>query len=153
MPRLQSAFPKRGGSKKKGQEEEKKKKCKKSKGVLAKTLSKIWRIDLQEAKKTLKCTTQMLRCEGSASLSWNYSTNDRMLQYKQLNEHFFMDMFFATKSMARSSRESVLPVQMSVPSIPVRRLRLRCGGKASSRRASNTDTRAKTSLDATSDEL
>ena len=55
--------------------------------------------------------------------------------------------------MARSSKLSVDPVQMSVPSIPVRLRLRRCGGKASSRRASNTDTRAKTSFDATSDEL
>jgi hypothetical protein len=34
----------------------------------------------------------------------NYSTSDRMLRYKRINEKFFMDTFFATKKAGKSSR-------------------------------------------------
>ena len=37
-------------------------------------------------------------------LSCNYGTNDRMLRYKHLHEHFFMDMLFATNKAKKSSR-------------------------------------------------
>ena len=47
-------------------------------GVKASHLSKIWGIDIQTARITLKVTTQ-LRQQDTGSLSQNFSTNDSML--------------------------------------------------------------------------
>ena len=74
------------------------------KGVSAQYLSKIWKIDLDSAKKTLNVTTQKCKRADDPSLSRNYSTNDRMLRYKRINQYFFMDTFFATKKAGKSSR-------------------------------------------------
>ena len=74
------------------------------KGVSAEQLSKVWRIDLETAKRTLEVTTQRCQRSEDPTLSRNYSTNDRMLRYKRINEHFFMDTFFATKKAGKSSR-------------------------------------------------
>ena len=53
-----------------------------SRGVDAKHLAKIWRIDLEKAEKTIELTTQRLsRSEGNR-LSRNYGTSDRMLRYR-----------------------------------------------------------------------
>lgn len=78
--------------------------AKDSKGVKADHLSKIWKIDLQSAKRTLDVTTQLVKHTADPSLSRNYSTNDRMLRYKRIREHFFMDTFFAKKTGGKSSR-------------------------------------------------
>ena len=51
------------------------------KGVNAEHLSKVWRIDLETAKQTLDVTTQLCKRTTDPTLSHNYSTNDRMLQY------------------------------------------------------------------------
>jgi hypothetical protein len=48
-------------------------------GVTAKHLSKVWKIDVETAKRTIEVTTQLRQHEADASLSRNYSTNDRML--------------------------------------------------------------------------
>jgi hypothetical protein len=72
-------------------------------GVTAKHLSKVWKIGVKTAKRTVEVTTQLRQHEADASLSRNYSTNDRMLQYKRINSHFFTDAFFATKK-AKSQR-------------------------------------------------
>ena len=75
-----------------------------SRGVNAETLSKIWRIDLETAQRTIDVTSQRcVRSEG-ASLSRNYSTNDRMLRYRRIDQHFFMDTFFATSKKGQSTR-------------------------------------------------
>ena len=74
------------------------------KGVNAEKLSKIWRIDLQTAKRTLDVTSQNCSKSHGSSLSRNYSTNDRMLRYKRIHQYFFMDTFFATKKAKSSSR-------------------------------------------------
>jgi hypothetical protein len=66
-------------------------------GVTAKHLSKVWKIDVDTAKRTIEVTTQLSQHEADASLSRNYSTNDRMLRYKRINSHFFTDTFFVTK--------------------------------------------------------
>ena len=50
-------------------------------GVKASYLSKIWGIDIETARRTLKVTTQ-LRQQDTGSLLRNSSTNDRMLRYK-----------------------------------------------------------------------
>jgi hypothetical protein len=74
------------------------------KGVKAEHLSKIWKIDLEDAERTLGITTQHSKRTDNPALSRNYSTNDRMLRYKRINEYFFMDTFFATKKAGKSSR-------------------------------------------------
>ena len=74
------------------------------KGVSAEYLSKIWRIDLKDAKRTLDATTQLLKRSENATLSRNYTTSDRMLRYRRINEHFFMDTFFSTKKAGKSAR-------------------------------------------------
>ena len=50
------------------------------KGVTAQDLSRLWRIDLETAKRTLEVTTQLQRREDDPSLTRNYKTNDRMLR-------------------------------------------------------------------------
>ena len=67
-------------------------------------LSKIWRISHEDAKRTIEVTTQNSVRTQDPTLSRNYGTNDRMLRYKRINTHFFMDTFFATKKGGRSSR-------------------------------------------------
>ena len=76
----------------------------KPKGVSAELLSKIWRIDLESAKRTINVTTQHCVRKESHHLSRNHSTNDRMLRYKRIKEHFFMDTFFAKKKGGKSTR-------------------------------------------------
>jgi hypothetical protein len=72
-------------------------------GVTAKHLSKVWKIDVETAKRTIDVTTQLRQHEADSSMSRNYSTNDRMLRYKRINSHFFTDTFFVTKK-AKSQR-------------------------------------------------
>jgi hypothetical protein len=72
-------------------------------GVTAKHLSKVWKIDVDTAKRTIDVTTQLRQHDADASISRNYSTNDRMLRYKRINSHFFTDTFFVTKK-AKSQR-------------------------------------------------
>ena len=78
----------------------------KPKGIDAEHLSKVWRIDLEAAQRTLEVTTQHSRRTDNPTLSRNYGTNDRMLRYKRINEYFFMDTFFATKKSGKSSRQN-----------------------------------------------
>ena len=78
----------------------------KSKGINAAHLAKIWQIDLDLAEKTLGITTQNSQRTDDPKLSRNYGTNDRMLRYKRIREHFFMDTFFATKKAGKSSRKN-----------------------------------------------
>ena len=51
-------------------------------------------------------TSQNSKRTDNPTLSRNYGTNDRMLQYKRINEYFFMDTFFATKKAGKSSRSN-----------------------------------------------
>ena len=74
-----------------------------SKGVTAKDLSKIWRIDVETVKRTLQVTSQLRKQDGDNSLSRNVSTNDRMLRYKQTKCFFFTDTFYVT-GKAKSTR-------------------------------------------------
>ena len=75
-----------------------------SRGVDPKHLSKIWRINHEDAQRTIDVTTQMSIQTDDPVLSRNYSTNDRMLRYKRIKDLFFMDTFFATKKGGQSSR-------------------------------------------------
>ena len=70
----------------------------------AEHLSKVWRIDLETAKKTLDITSQNCNRVDNSDLSRNYSTNDKMLRYRRIKDHFFMDTFFATSKAGKSSR-------------------------------------------------
>ena len=56
--------------------------------VTAKHLSKVWRIDTNTAQRTLDVTTQLLCRTNDPNLSRNYSTNDQMIQYKRIDQHF-----------------------------------------------------------------
>jgi hypothetical protein len=73
------------------------------KGVSAKELLKVWKIDHNTAKRTLKVMSQRRKHEGDSTLSRNVSTNDRMIRYRRLNSHFFTDTMFVTKK-ATSTR-------------------------------------------------
>ena len=76
----------------------------KSKGVDPAHLSKIWKIDLKMAERTLDVVSQFSKRTDDPKLSGKYGTNDRMLQYRRITEYFFMDTFFATKKAGKSSR-------------------------------------------------
>ena len=67
-------------------------------------LAKIWRIDRETAKRTLQVTSQRRKHSPNINLTRNYSTKDKMLRYKRLNDYFFMDTFFASAKGAVSSR-------------------------------------------------
>ena len=67
------------------------------KGVKPVDLTKLWRIDVDTARRTLEITTQLKQQETDGNLSHNFSTNDRMLRYRRINSHFFTDTFFVTK--------------------------------------------------------
>jgi hypothetical protein len=75
-----------------------------TKGVTAEYLSKVWRIDIDDAAMSIKANTQRCVRSTGANLNRNYSTNDRMLRYKRIHQHFFMDTFFATKKAGKSTR-------------------------------------------------
>ena len=66
-------------------------------GVTPEHLSKIWCILQEDARRTINMTTQTSVQMQDPTLSRNYGTNDRMLQYKRIQDYFFMDTFFATK--------------------------------------------------------
>ena len=72
-------------------------------GIKPEHLSKIWRIDMDTARKTLDITSQRSVRKDNPKLSRNYGTNDRMLRYKHLKDYFFMDTLFATKKASVSS--------------------------------------------------
>jgi hypothetical protein len=72
--------------------------------VQAEHLSKIWRIDMETAAKTLDITSQNCDRKQATDLNRNYATNDKMLRYKRIKEFFFMDTFYATRKAGTSSR-------------------------------------------------
>lgn len=65
--------------------------------------SKIWKISQEDAQRTIENTTQRCVRNPGPSLKRDFNTNDRMLRYKRLNEYFFMDTFYATKSKTLKS--------------------------------------------------
>jgi hypothetical protein len=81
-------------------------------GSDAEHLSKVWRISTEAAERTLDITTENSKRTDDPKLSRNYGTNDRMLRYKRINEHFFMDTFFATKK-AKNRQEDIPAVNCS----------------------------------------
>jgi hypothetical protein len=80
--------------------------ARRTQGLDAAHLSKVWRISMEQAERTLDITTQTSVRTNDPKLSRNYGTNDRMLRYKRVNEYFFMDTFFATKNAGKSSRRN-----------------------------------------------
>ena len=72
-------------------------------GVDTAHLSKICRISTEDAKRTLAVTSQHDQCAQDPTLSQNYGTNDYMLWYQHIHEHFFMDTFFATSKGGKST--------------------------------------------------
>ena len=76
----------------------------KSHGLDAAHLSKVWRISHEDAQRTINVTSQHGQRPANSSLSQNYATNDQMLRYCRIEDHFFMDTLFATKKGGKSSR-------------------------------------------------
>jgi hypothetical protein len=75
-----------------------------TRGTDPQTLAKVWRISVDDAKRTLDITTQGTVRVHDSTLVRNFTTNDRMLRYRRIHEYFFMDTFFATKKGVKSSR-------------------------------------------------
>ena len=76
----------------------------KPRGLDAAHLSKVWRISHEDAQRMINVTSQHGQRPANPSLSQNYATNDRMLWYRRIEDHFFMDTLFATKKGGKSSR-------------------------------------------------
>ena len=73
-------------------------------GITPKDLSKVFRIDLATAKRTLQCTSQRLKRSKNMTLRRRYTSNDRMLRYNHVKEFFYMDTMFATEKLGRTTR-------------------------------------------------
>ena len=71
------------------------------KGIDTYHLSKIWRIHLDSAKRTLEVTSHHSTRSDNHTLCRNYGTNDRMLRYKIIKGHFFMYTFFSTNTRGK----------------------------------------------------
>jgi hypothetical protein len=69
--------------------------------INADRLSKVWQISKEQAQRTLNVTTQRVRRSDDIGLSRNYPTNDRMVRYRRVQQHFFMDTFFASVKSLR----------------------------------------------------
>jgi hypothetical protein len=52
----------------------------------------------------LEVTLQQQKNTPSNNLTRNYSTNDQMLRYRWIDDHFFMDTFFAAAKGGKSSQ-------------------------------------------------
>ena len=61
--------------------------------VGAEKLIKVWRIDYKNSQRMLGVTSQRHERIDKHSLVRSYSTNDRMLKCKTLDEYFFMGAF------------------------------------------------------------
>lgn len=67
----------------------------KAKKITPKLLSKIWCINEKLAEETINKNSHLNKQSAENLLSRQYSTNDRMLQYKRINSLFYTDNFFA----------------------------------------------------------
>ena len=76
----------------------------KPKGVTPAMLSKVFRIDLATAKRTLQLNSQRLKRTNDPELSRRFPSNDRMLRYRRIKEFFFMDTFYATGKAGKTTR-------------------------------------------------
>jgi hypothetical protein len=80
--------------------------AKRSGGVNAEQLSKIFCIPHDDAARTLLVTTQLVRHNPDSSLSRNAMTDDRALRYRKIKSNFFTDTLFAT-AKAKSTRGNI----------------------------------------------
>ena len=67
-------------------------------------LAKVWRLNEDEARRTLEVTTQLKRHDVDPLLSRQFGTNDRMLRYRCLRSTFFytmMQIFVSDKGFVR----------------------------------------------------
>ena len=76
----------------------------KTRGTRAKHLSKIWKIDIKDAIRTLYVTLEKKLRTINPKLFRNYGTKNHMLPYKRIDQYFFMDTFFSTKKAGKSTR-------------------------------------------------
>ena len=83
------------------------------KGVDAELLQKIWQINSETAKSTMKTTTQLNRQDVNSKLSRNFGTNNLMLRYWQIKSFFFTDTFFVTKKVASSRGYTCMQIFVS----------------------------------------
>ena len=83
----------------------------KTRGVDPKHLSKIWRISHEDAQRTIDVTTQTSTQTDDPTLSRNYSTNDRMLRYKRINEYFLTDKGFIYVVPMKKKSEVLLAIK------------------------------------------
>ena len=72
----------------------------------AEHISKIFWVLHNEDEKTVSTTSQLNRQDGNTSRSRNFTTNDRMLQYRRLNSIYFTDTIFITKKV-KSTRGNI----------------------------------------------
>lgn len=86
---------------------------KRLKGVSTDYLSKIWSIDTDKAKRTIDVTSQLCKHGETDHLRRQFSTNDRMLRYKRINTHFFMDIFCVTKAGTSSRKHKHMQLFVS----------------------------------------
>ena len=64
-------------------------------GVSPAFLKKIWRISDEQAANALKQNTKLNRQSSEGELSQQFSTNDKMICYRQINSCFFTDIFLS----------------------------------------------------------
>ena len=74
-----------------------------SRGISAESLAKVWRINQQDAERTLNSTTQRHQQNLNTTLSRQFGTNDCQVRYNRLAGVFFTDTFFVKKK-AKSTR-------------------------------------------------
>ena len=82
-------------------------------GVTPEQLSKSWSIDIETAKWTIELTSQYVKHEGSSHLKRRYSTNDRILRYKRIQTHFFMDTFQVTAKAISQQKNRYIQLLIS----------------------------------------
>ena len=84
-----------------------------AKAVIPERLSKIWSIDIETAKRTIGLTSQHVKHVGNDHLKRRYSTNDKMLRYKRICSHFFMDTFQVTAKAVSERRNKYMQLFVS----------------------------------------
>jgi hypothetical protein len=71
--------------------------------ILYEYLSKVWRISLEDTKRTIDVTSQLSVTPKDPIVAKDYGTNDRMLRCKRIREYFFMDTLYAAKHGGKST--------------------------------------------------
>jgi hypothetical protein len=80
--------------------------ARRSKGVSAEHLARVWCIPHDDAARTIGVTTQSLCHDPDSSLSRNVGMNDRAVRYRKIKSFFFMDTLFVTAAV-KSSRGNI----------------------------------------------